>query len=633
MKNLIPFIISVIILISGNLFSQDNVRKEFEEVYEKIEQYDDSEYKLIITDLVAFLDKNPNYQRAKVYLYQVLYKYLDRIADDTAILYATIKHFDMSVPFNLGLFLVYFYSANNSEKVQEVLDKITAVPATPKFKIRIVYDLNINHNRELYTRILTSITPYMIFENEAEKGFFYYVSGQIFKLTETYKGKPVYIPLPILCRIDPNLYPDIFIEYFSQSLPQNPDTVLNNITDQGQLNTICNQYRIAGNVSAYNYIRNKHLEKLNDIHLIYSTCKYLYTNKEYGQYNFLINRIYNSINNTDTMLSSRFYWGLSCLELNQNYKARQFLSHLFLYSKDTEAAYFQSELEWWASEGLSPATIKELLTEFRPSVITADNNIQVNVKNEEKSPALTKPPVKDLKYGTSHALLIAVQDYQDDSIEDLQNPLGDARRFRDLLTRKYNFEESNITMLENPGRTDIFNSLTNYIQTLKTEDNLLVFYAGHGHWIEDISQGYWIPADASAFSKSRWIANTALRDILGMIKSKHTLLITDACFSGAIFKERDVKDFNMEKVIDDIYNHSSRKAITSGALREVPDKSIFIEKLLNKLEENEEKYLLAEDLYYSIRKEVINQSSQVPLYGTIISTNDEEKGDFIFVSK
>ena len=64
------------------------------------------------------------------------------------------------------------------------------------------------------------------------------------------------------------------------------------------------------------------------------------------------------------------------------------------------------------------------------------------------------------------------------------------------------------------------------------------------------------------------------------IKTKHTLLVADACFSGGIFKTRSAFG-TPPAATNALYNLPSRKAMTSGTLTEVPDKSVFVEYLIN----------------------------------------------------
>ena len=131
--------------------------------------------------------------------------------------------------------------------------------------------------------------------------------------------------------------------------------------------------------------------------------------------------------------------------------------------------------------------------------------------------------------------------------------------------------------------------------------------------------------------KAKWFRNSTLCDYLKEIKSKHTLLVADACFGGAIFKTRSVS-MESSRAIQMLYDMKSRKAMTSGTLTKVPDRSAFVKYLTNRLAENNEKYISSEQLFSSFRIAVINNSDVVPQYGEIRNVGDEG-GDFIFIKK
>jgi hypothetical protein len=75
--------------------------------------------------------------------------------------------------------------------------------------------------------------------------------------------------------------------------------------------------------------------------------------------------------------------------------------------------------------------------------------------------------------------------------------------------------------------------------------------------------------------------------------------------------------------------------MTSGTLTAVPDESVFVSYLIQRLADNKNKYLPAENLYYNIKDAVINNSptNQTPQYGVISQAGDEGGGTFIFIRK
>ncbi|MFI5137154.1 MAG: caspase family protein [Sphingobacteriales bacterium] len=234
--------------------------------------------------------------------------------------------------------------------------------------------------------------------------------------------------------------------------------------------------------------------------------------------------------------------------------------------------------------------------------------------------------------GKFYALLIGVQDYRDQRIPTLEGPVNDADSLSQVLVANYTFLPENIKVLKNPTKEALFDALDSLSGKVKSEDNLLIFYGGHGLYDNKSLQGFWFPADAVRDKKVTWISNSDLLGYITEIKSKHTLLISDACFSGSIFKSRSVE--LMPRDIQQLYNLPSRKAMTSGTMNEVPDKSVFMQYLVKRLKENKDPFMTSEFLFSILRPAVINNSPtfQVPQFGEIREAGDEG-GDFIFIKK
>jgi hypothetical protein len=254
--------------------------------------------------------------------------------------------------------------------------------------------------------------------------------------------------------------------------------------------------------------------------------------------------------------------------------------------------------------------------EIKPSLITEKDNTSI-----------------ESSLGVNYALFIANADYQFNTagLGDLDKPIIDAQSLKEVLTNKYQFQEENITFLQNADKSQTLQSVEAIARKISNKDNLLIFYAGHGHWDEFLKLGYWLPSDANFNNKSTWISNSTIKDYINAIPSKHTLLITDACFSGSIMKTRSANSVNAYAV-SKLYKLPSRKAMTSGTLTIVPDESVFMKYLIKRLQENELAYLPVSQLFYDMRNAILNNSVTVPQYGTIQSTGDEG-GEFIFIKK
>ncbi len=258
------------------------------------------------------------------------------------------------------------------------------------------------------------------------------------------------------------------------------------------------------------------------------------------------------------------------------------------------------------------------------------NNRPKLIKNANTSrPGLGMLPEVRGKY---YALIIGVNEYPDQSINELDKPIRDAEMFYSAITSKYSFDRQNVRLLRNATMAQMVEALDYFADLVRPEDNFLIFYAGHGIWDDEAQIGYWLPSDASKDSKLAWFRNSTLRDYLKEINSKHTLLISDACFAGAIFQtSRGAGAFSDATLaINKLYELPSRKAMTSGILTEVPDESAFLWYLVKRLVENNEKYLSSMQLYNSFQIAVINNSSVVPKFGVIQEVGDEG-GEFIFI--
>lgn len=276
---------------------------------------------------------------------------------------------------------------------------------------------------------------------------------------------------------------------------------------------------------------------------------------------------------------------------------------------------------------------KEATNRNNPVTSTPSVPVQspVNVSSKGPTNATDLSIYNYFRKKNYHALLIGVNNYSDYRINQLDGPINDAQRLKDVLSNEYTFDDENITFLQNPTRTEIIETFDRLQRQIGEEDNLLVFYAGHGIWDENLKQGFWLPSDSKIDSKAAWLSNAMIRDYIGGINAKHTLLVADACFSGGIFKTREV--FVQNRASLELAKLPSRKAITSGAMKTVPDKSVFIEYLIKRLQQNEFSLLPTEQLFTSFKIAVMNNSEgQVPQYGDIQGAGDEG-GDFVFVRR
>jgi uncharacterized caspase-like protein len=244
-----------------------------------------------------------------------------------------------------------------------------------------------------------------------------------------------------------------------------------------------------------------------------------------------------------------------------------------------------------------------------------------------------------IKAGRYIALLIGINDYEG-YWNPLKNAVNDAAELAEVLKKDYNFDEVYTLLDKEATRRNIIQKLEWLTGNISSDDNVLIFYAGHGQFNKSLNKGYWVPADAKTKSVADYISNNDVKTFIGGIPSKHTLLITDACFAGDIFRGPNGESVqfdpnDMSRYYREVYRKPSRVALTSGSIEPVMDSgrdnhSIFTYYLLKALKENKRKYFDASQLFNEFRMAVANNSEQTPQLN-IVRDTDDEGGQFIFI--
>jgi len=245
---------------------------------------------------------------------------------------------------------------------------------------------------------------------------------------------------------------------------------------------------------------------------------------------------------------------------------------------------------------------------------------------------------EEMKIGNYYALIIGIDNYQGEWTP-LKNAVNDAKAIEQLLRTNYRFDKFYTLYDENANRSAIFNQLEWLVENVEENDNVFIYYSGHGEFKTNLNKGYWVPHDASTKATSGYISNDDIQTFLAGIKSKHTLLVSDACFSGDIFRGSTVSvPFeDSEAYYKKVYSVMSRKAMTSGGIEPVMDggkdgHSVFAYYFMKALTNNKINYLDASQLYNALRIPVMNNSEQSPMFQPIKNTGDEG-GQFIFIKK
>ncbi len=244
----------------------------------------------------------------------------------------------------------------------------------------------------------------------------------------------------------------------------------------------------------------------------------------------------------------------------------------------------------------------------------------------------------EMQIGNYYALIIGIDDYWG-VFEPLNNAVADAESIERMLKSKYKFDDFITLYNRQANRLNILNAFEELSNIVKETDNVFIYYSGHGEFNERQNKGYWVPVDARSKSMAELISNNDIQTALTGIPSKHTLLISDACFAGDIFRGSaySIPFEDSDRYYREIHQLKSRKAITSGGIEPVMDggregHSVFAYYLLRALENNESRFYDASQLFDRIKIPITNNSEQRPKFAPIKFSGDEG-GQFIFIRK
>ena len=238
----------------------------------------------------------------------------------------------------------------------------------------------------------------------------------------------------------------------------------------------------------------------------------------------------------------------------------------------------------------------------------------------------------DVNSGTYHAIVIGNNDYA--QMPNLKTAVNDAEAVAWTLDADYGFE---VTTLINATRAEIIGALAKARATLKFNDNLLVYYAGHGVLDSYAEEGYWLPVDAEENNPANWVSNGDITNMLRAIRAKHVMVVADSCYSGTLVRSTPGKILTAKERatwIKRMVKKRTRTALVSGGLEPVMDagggdNSIFAKAFLDALHANKD-VLEGQKLFAMIKRPVALESDQTPQYSDVRRAG-HDGGDFMFV--
>lgn len=218
----------------------------------------------------------------------------------------------------------------------------------------------------------------------------------------------------------------------------------------------------------------------------------------------------------------------------------------------------------------------------------------------------------------NYILVIAIDKYQDNGFPILNNAKLDAERFVKATTELYGFQLVQEPLFDgNATRKNIIEALNHLSTFLTKDDNIIIYFAGHGSIHPKTRKGFWVPFDATK-SISDYIPNSTVIDYIEGIEAKHVLLISDSCFAGTFLTQTRDDSSHYSK----LSSQNSRWLLASGREESVLDGqpgvgSPFAIALNEFLEKNQAKQFSVSELMVAVSKETGKNAKQQPILAHI----------------
>jgi len=237
--------------------------------------------------------------------------------------------------------------------------------------------------------------------------------------------------------------------------------------------------------------------------------------------------------------------------------------------------------------------------------------------------------------GKNWLLVIAIDKYE--HCAPLNNCVQDSKAIVEILQERYNFEQEHIIELydKDANKRNIIAKLNDLSKKVrKNIDNLVIYFSGHGETEgededDDDKIGYLVPVNAAKGDESDYLPHSYFKAKLNRIKTRHTFVMMDACFSGSFFINiKSDKRSGAEHI-------ASRWGLSSSLSHEVAldgkpgDNSPFAQCLIDVLQENNTSFGIHGLAEAVGQKMLARQEKQTPICLPFSDPN-KYKGQFFF---
>ncbi len=257
-----------------------------------------------------------------------------------------------------------------------------------------------------------------------------------------------------------------------------------------------------------------------------------------------------------------------------------------------------------------------------------------------KGSEFSEDPKAQVVFKKRRNRLIVIGITQYNNWQKLEYPVQDCERFCQIMKDVYGVTDDYCTILYNDdaNTANVYQEIyrlgetTDNVPGIEPDENLIIFFSGHGHLDKRTKQGYWVLSDSPAIDSGadllKLLSVSQIFELLPSIKAHHILLIVDSCFSAAFSKkiiELPVENFRESADPDEI---PSRWVLTAGRMEQVYDKSDFAESLVTVLEENKVSMRISA-LGMKVADMVAKNHAPIPLCASLVEQR-YVGGEFFF---
>jgi hypothetical protein len=222
----------------------------------------------------------------------------------------------------------------------------------------------------------------------------------------------------------------------------------------------------------------------------------------------------------------------------------------------------------------------------------------------------------------------------------LNSARADAESVARILAGEYGFQVR--TLLDGEASRAAILQALDELATTGADGADLIYFAGHGAFDEKLNEGYWIPADArrqidGRDAKEDWLWNSTITRLIGASQARHVLVMSDACYSGALFRgDEPLRAHGGQAWYERAIAKPSRFLITSGGIEPVLDSSgghsVFAQQVIHYLQHGEKAIFSANDLGSALRERVAALTGQMVQMGPL-PLGSHFGGEFVFIRK